>query len=186
MKILKKFLLSCLVFLFPSCLLGYYDTGPVWDWKPRQVLEDKANAAGQEIQAKVISRGLGSIANSKTAPWGLLLISKEKMTIEQTKPFVRYFITILMDCIYENPIFANYYTEIVKTFKQDKSSLGLQSLAFRIDFWDENVNRQPYPYVAEVRLADGIIYYYYANATTEALEEAATEPFQYIPKKTTK
>lgn len=186
MEVLKKFLFICLVLFFPSCIFGYYDTGPRWDYRPRQVLADKANSAGKEIQAKVISRGLGTLADSKTAPWGLLLISKEKITIEQLRPFVDYFITNLMDCIYENPIFANYYTENVKTFKNDTSSLGLQSLAFRIDFWDENVDRQLYPYVAEVRLADGMVYYYYANKITGALEEAVTEPFQYRPKKPTK
>ena len=33
-------------------------------------------------------------------------------------------------------------------------------LAFRISFWDENVDRQPSPYISEIRLLDGRFSYF--------------------------
>jgi hypothetical protein len=38
-----------------------------------------------------------------------------------------------------------------------------EQLAFRISFWDENIDRQIAPYIAEIRLLDGKLKYYTAD-----------------------
>ncbi len=181
MKTFKQIALLCLSLLIPSCFSGHLRTGPDWEYKPRNALKSQANKEGKELKIKVISDGLGSIANSR-ANWGLLLNSPEKITLEKVKPLIAKFITALVDTMYENPLFADYYKKSLAESGYERTHLGLQDLAFRLDFWDENVDRPLYPYIAQVRLADGIVYYYYANPKTGALEETAKEPFYYTPK----
>ncbi len=184
MKRLKEFSIFCLTICLPSCFSAKSQSGPEWEYKPRNALVDKATLAGKPLDITVISQGLGMIADCE-ANWGLLLNSPKKVTIEDVKPFIKQFVTELLDYMYENPLFANRYKEFFKLAKYEKSQLGLNDLAFRLDFWDENVERQLRPYLAEVRLADSTVYYYYTNETTSGLEKVLEEPFFYTPKTVT-
>lgn len=44
-------------------------------------------------------------------------------------------------------------------------------IGFKITFWDDNIDRPLYPFVAQVRFVDGKILYYYADPKTQALQE---------------
>jgi len=54
----------------------------------------------------------------------------------------------------------------------------LQSVAFKITFWDEAVNRPKAPYLAEILFSRGMIYYYVADPTTQELREEFKESYK--------
>jgi hypothetical protein len=78
------------------------------------------------------------------------------------------------------------YKEFIKRRSTDKhvkypSATPIpEQFAFRISFWDENIDRQPQPYIAEIRLLDGGLSYFTANENQQ-LVLTFEEPFpQYI------
>jgi len=159
----------------------YYNTGPKYDREPRNTLSKAAIAVGSPYHLKLIAAGLGDVAgaqNSNVTPWGLLFTSSDKLTLDQAKPMVKNVTIKLLEKLYNDPCFANYSKEALKKLpKGDYQPLSDKSIALRIDFWDENVDRPLYPYIAEIRLIEENLYYFYADPKTQGLQE----PFLIAP-----
>ncbi len=175
----KKNLILFLTLLVTSYSLASADifttTGPQYDRDARNTLSKAAITIGAPFKLKLICAGLGHIAganNSGTTPWGLLFTCPDKLTLEQAQLMAKSVTEQLLQIIYEDPRIANYRIEALKQHpKGFYPPLSNKSLALRFDFWDEQVNRPLYPYIAEIRLAEEKIYYYYADPKTQALQE---------------
>ncbi len=160
----------------------FSDTGPLYDRTPRNALSEAAIAIGSPLHLNLIAAGLGDIAgatSSSLTPWGLLFTSPDKLTLDQARPIINKISTELLEKIYKDPSFANYSIEALKRYpKMNYPPVTNKSLAIRIDFWDENVDRPLHPYIAEIRLVEEKIYYYYADPKTQGLQEPfLVEPF---------
>ena len=59
-----------------------------------------------------------------------------------------------------------------------EKNLSPELIGFKINFWDEKVNRFKPPYISQIRLADGQFYYHFANPETQALEPPIVQPVQ--------
>ncbi len=53
-------------------------------------------------------------------------------------------------------------------------------MGIKLSFWDEEVNRRPFPYVSLIKVMDNRIFYYYADPTTQKLQEPIIETFEEI------
>lgn len=170
---------------FSSSLLPadvFQTSGPEYERIPRNNLSKAAITIGAPYHLKVIGASLGHIAGATHAQhvtWGLMFTSPDKLTLKEAKPMVTNVTRELLKVMYKDPSFANYFSESLRL----GSSYTLRvvtdnELAFRIDFWDENVDRPLYPYVAQIRLLQSKLYYHYADPKTQGLQEPfLVEPF---------
>ena len=173
-------------FIISSFLQNH--TGPEYSATPYNHLDEAAIKFGAPYKLKLISSSLGTLAAAKDSyvtPWGLLFTCKEKLTLEQAEKLATEFTSKLLQTMYEDPSFKNYFEMFFKEYPYgNKMSLSDSSLAIRIDFWDEHVDRPLYPFIAEIRYADENFYYYYADPKTQALQPPAfIEPFCYSKRK---
>src|ERR1700722_2079319 len=160
---LKKFV-PFLLLISAFFLCGMKHTGPRHEVNTRKALDKIGLELASKNNLNLLNTGLGSLADAKNGVWALNLTSNHSLTIEQARPLVTDITTKLLFMMYHNPKFAKYA-------KMTKSELTNEKMAFRLAFWDQNVNRPLYPYLAQIRLADGNIYYHYADPMTQALQE---------------
>jgi hypothetical protein len=82
--------------------------------------------------------------------------------------------------------FVRTNTEALKrlqVWKEDHPSTSIadvatpENIALRLSFWDDNIDRQPEPYIAEVRLRDGKVTYYTADEK-QFLKQIFEESFE--------
>ncbi len=62
-----------------------------------------------------------------------------------------------------------------------------ENIAFRISFWDENIDRQPQPYIAEIRCLDGKLEYFTADENqfiSQVFEETFNEAQDFLKTQT--
>lgn len=85
--------------------------------------------------------------------FGLLFTSQKSLTLD------------------EGRVLANKLLESLLT----NTLLNKDNLAFKIAFWDKEVNRPLFPYLADIRFFNSKFHYYYANPKNQALETPIIE-----------
>lgn len=168
-----KFLPIILVWFFlvtPSLSAVHKHYGPSVDRNTRNALDKFGEALAKPYQFKLLISGCGGIVGSTSGLWALHFTSQKKMTLDQARPLAVHMANELINFMFASPLFAEY-------MKLDrKGSLTLDCIGYKIAFWDENVDRPLRPYLAEIRLRDGELYYYYADPETQALQAPLVEP----------
>lgn len=168
-----KLIIFGMAFLFLSsplqALPKHY--GPPYDTQPRNALDIYGEALAKQYQLKLLLSGTGSIVKSK-GTWALHFTSSQKMTLEQGRPFAEEIAKRLIGFMSSNPLFTEFFK---KAENYKRSTPSINDMGYKVAFWDEKINRPLPPYLAEIRLCDGKLYYYYANQKTQALEEPLIE-----------
>jgi hypothetical protein len=59
-------------------------------------------------------------------------------------------------------------------------TLSPEKLGIKLSFWDQNMDRYPAPYISQVRVADGMVYYYSANPSDQSLQLVTSEPLSAL------
>lgn len=160
---------------FPSLVSGFHYSGRPFEVKPNQALEVVGRQVAAMYDLCLLNISFGELADAKQAKWALSFTSRAKMTIPDVRPMVATMIRTFLFKIYQDPVFLEYYQKST-TSKQ----LGNDSVAFKLAFWDENVDRPLAPFLAQVRYADGVVYYHYANPSTQALQEPVVETIESL------
>ncbi len=162
---MSRWILFLLATLFPSLAPGFHYNGPAYSVKTYKSIEVTAGELSKEYDLRLLNISVGDLADSIHSAWGISFTSNKMMSLEDVRPLITVMITKLVRKIYQDPIFLESYK--IETFR--KRPLGPDSVAFKLAFWDENVDRPLSPYLAQVRYADGQVYYYYADPKTQAL-----------------
>lgn len=167
-----------LVFPFIAILfLGYVYPGPDYETKPMYQLDKLGKEFAKKHQMKFLNcSGRSYLTGSDECLWSLNLISRENMTIEEARPIVKLLTTKLLEKMYNDPLFKNFQVRSLETNKEPKyEALTDHSMGFRLSFWDKEMNRPLYPYLAQIRLAEGKLFYHYADPKTQALLDPVVE-----------
>lgn len=154
---------------------SYKHVGPKADVAAREALDRTAEQIAKKYRLEFLNSGLGSgLVGYTPCLWALSLVSHDNMTIDQARPIAKDIAQTLLNKIYTDPLFAAY----CKTAQPRPTACTLtdDKVGFRLAFWDADVNRPLKPYLAQIRFADGKLYYHYANPQTQALEEPIVEP----------
>lgn len=170
-----KWLLIILASLFPSANYGFKHVGPSYSVKPYVSIEETAREIAAAHRLCLLNVTFGDIADSKKSPWGLSFTSQDSLTIDQARPMVASMLQALLYRLHHDPVFQEYCEQSF-----NKPTFGNHLIAFRLAFWDENVDRPLFPYLAQIRFADGQIYYHYANPKNQALQEPIIETLEAI------
>ncbi len=171
-KIRKKMAILAVLLIAPL-LLGSRHSGPAYDRHARESLDAFAQEFAKKHQLKFLNTGVGSLADAKEGIWIINFVSNQTLTIEEARLFAADLTYQLLYKVYHDRLFINY-CKISAPFHKS-ADMREEYVGFRLAFWDQNTNRPLYPCVAQIRLADGNLYYHYANPNTQALQEPLVE-----------
>ena len=180
---MKKFflftLLLALFFSFNSFKKVYY--GLPQEQKANQALDVISNEVAKNFNLEFLLSGYSFSETSENAVWLVSFKSSEKLTQKDSSIFVKQFMKTFLEKMRNNRVFNEYLK------KSDNNSFSKRTFrddlfALKLSFWDENMDRPLAPYIAQIRVADNNVYYYYADPKTQALQEPPiTEPLSLNP-----
>jgi len=160
--------------LMPLSLIGATHIGPSYDTKPRYAIDAFAKKLAKEYQLEFLNSGTGHMADAKQGIWALSLVCRQPMTLDEGRQLATAIAQKLLNKVFTDPLFS-IYCQKENSFRKD-TILRKEYVAFRLAFWDKNTDRPQHPYLAQIRLADGNLFYHYADPTTQALQPPITEP----------
>lgn len=115
----------------------------------------------------------------KNSLWGISVVSYELMTLEEGRKLANNLAYGLLYRMYHDPVFATYKKEL--GMKCHSPELIDSNISFRIAFWGKHcMNRPMPPYVAQIRLEKGNLYFHYADPTTKRLLEPIVESLESL------
>jgi len=147
--------------------------GPSCDTKPRYALDRLGTELAKKHELTFLNSGLGILIDFDPAIWVLNFTSCQALTIEQARPLIADLSYQLLYKAHHDKLFAKYCQ--LSAGPHRSPDVEDKLLGIRLAFWDQNINRPLYPYLAQIRLADSKVYYYYADPQTQALQEAKVE-----------
>lgn len=162
MKILYLFIFFSLVsthFIFAQVPLSYYN-------KCDALAEKFGKDLARKNKMIYLNQGVGAIVDSHNVAWDISLIQYNSITIEEAKPIAKNMICNFFELVEQEPVFAITLKDCVeKKGVSNKlgTSLIIERLGIQITFWDKDINRPLYPYIAKIKILEGKILYYYAN-----------------------
>lgn len=125
---------------------------------------------------KCLNSGIGEAIHNEKAAWSINLLSPHQWTVEEARPIVVNMIDDFFCLVYTNQFFPVYLREQHKISpKHFNKVLGIDCIAFKIGFWNENIDRYLPPYLAQVLVQEGKIIYYQANPKDQSLQELPFE-----------
>lgn len=128
----------------------------------------------------IVANSLGDVVDSSEALWGVTFMSRSKYTLEESRTVGLEMMSCLLQNMYTDPHFAQgWYSSCY--FLQENLQMYNGSLAFKITFWDEHMDRPLYPYIAQVRYVNNALYYSYADPETQCLQDPIIEKLSVEP-----
>ena len=98
------------------------------------------------------------------------------MTIEEVRPIVESIANrMLVLKVYRDLVFALSRQKFADLMPHYYPEVRDDLDGFRLTFWDKHMDRPLKPNIAQVRLIDSKLYYFYAVTKTQALEEPIVE-----------
>lgn len=150
-------------------------SGPKEYKRAYYAVDDFGKQIASKYNMKMLYIGEEGLVGGKKTKWSLNWINQEKVTQEKIRPTILAIHDAFWEEVKQNPAYritlCMDYNEDLKT----DTNVNPEQIGFKITFWDENVNRQQAPYLAQVRLVDGNFKYYYADPITQALQEPIVE-----------
>lgn len=179
------FLCGCIL---PMTTFSREFIGPAYSVKVERMIDDFGKKLAQKNEMKFLRSGVGAIVNSNLTAWDLSLTSNKNWTIEQARPIIVSMIKEFLNLVLDNPDIENYIKKISSNRPSFNSELSPRRIGFKLAFWDENVDRPLPPYLAQIKVMEGKIFYFYANPKDQSLQqppvvETFEEAFALIEKK---
>ncbi len=175
MSILKRTQNYKCIFLFILC--GFISScekkhmGPKYDVVTWEAMDSVGENYEKKYQLNFLNSGLGDLVDCKTTLWALSLTSLQKIELDEGKKLAKLMMIDLLKEYNENEVFKNYIKVFNGGYRTQKELFDNRKIGFKLAFWDENVDRPSHPYLAQIRLADEKVYFYYADEKTQALKE---------------
>ncbi|MGK5594516.1 MAG: hypothetical protein ACSNEK_04070 [Parachlamydiaceae bacterium] len=119
--------------------------------------------------------GVGCIVDDRKVLWASKFMALKPVTKEQARPSLELAFSRLWKEVKADAEFDDYLLNKSLDYKRPKRALAPELIGLRIDFWDENVNRYSFPFLAKVIIKGTHIYYYYADPVSQALQDPVIE-----------
>lgn len=154
------FLTICLLY---GCTPKYH----LLEMHAQKELEMVSVQLSRKYPLELITNSSGLIADDHQARFGIGFISRSCYTMENARPLMLEVVHAFQQALACQPIFSQLIAK--------SHGLSQKAVAIKIAFWDSNMQRPPFPYLAQIRFSKGRLYYYYANPHTGALQAPITE-----------
>ena len=152
--------------------------GPPAEVKMKIEFDKFADKLGKDNHLVNIKIGHGGLVDGKKSEWTVHWVSDKKMNLEQAKQLASTIYKSMWKEINDNPVFLAHLKEQEERHHSIETKIKPESVGFKINFWDEDVNRPKCPYISQIRLADGVFYYYFADPETQALTKPIVQSLQ--------
>lgn len=143
-----------------------------------QSIDQFAKKWAKQHQMQFLNSSCGILSNGQNVLWDISLVSRQQLTLEEAREVAKDLTHSFLCKVYHDPLFAQDCQESFRA-KGDKE-LREEYVGFRLAFWDQNMDRPLFPYVAQVRLADGCLFIHYADPQTQALQDPLVEPLEAL------
>lgn len=177
------------LFLFPlmllsslgSCRMNGIPENVQLDNQARKSLEDYAKQLGKTEEFEVLNVGTTAVVEGKgEGTWCLNIIYRKPQTLEESRSYTLKLLNQFYTHMRNTPLYAKAISTMYKEFAHParlycQPELTTHQFALKLSYWDANFDRFPKPYVSQVRAINNKLYFYYANTSTQALEEPPVE-----------
>lgn len=179
MKLMRfKCFLPVLFFVFISFVRGFKPAEPLLGNKCDEETFKFAHVLEKKYGLQFMMLGEKLLFDSKDTMWGMYFVDNRKLTLEQIKPLIHAMIEDFYQMMLVNPMYVTCLEYLNRTYHCMVNDISPRRLGIKIAFWDENVDRPQYPYIATAKASEGVIYYYYSDPQTQALLKPITETFE--------
>lgn len=169
-----------LLFTFLSLMIAFsLHAIPLDNNKTYESIDAFTKEFVKQHQLELLNKsGCGDGENSL---WGVSVVSYELMTLEEGRKLAKELAWGLLYRMYHDPLFATYRKEMSVYMKNRSPCLIDGNVSFRIAFWGKHCITRPMPpYVAQIRLENGNLYFHCADPTTKRLLEPIVESLESL------
>lgn len=170
---MRQWLTLIFLVLTPLLFAGRY-TGSKTQVKAYESLDKVCQQLAQQHQLNFLDLSVGDLGGNPKAQYGISFTCRKSLTIDQARPIA---IDTMQRIIHRYLNDKAFYTEYLeaKQFNPAKQ-FDENQVAFMIVFWDVFMEKRPqHPYIAQIRYADGQIYYSYADPLSGGLQAPFTD-----------
>jgi hypothetical protein len=137
------------------------------------------NKLAEKYNIQFLLEGSRDLVDSqRTEIFSWSFVDDKKSTLEEARPIILNIINDIYASMNEKLIYSKYLDALKKTWPSIDTRILIENVGIKLAFWDENVNRPKNPYLAQIKVSDGKIRYYYADPATQALGEPIVESFK--------
>lgn len=169
-----------LLLVLPFALCESKEYGPKYSTDSMYAIGYFAPKLAKKYGLVYLNKGVGTIVDSNEVAWDIGLIGNYKWDLNRGRLAI---ISIVEDFLYEitsNPVHNTYVKLHPKLSSQVwfNPLLTPKRIGIKLAFWDENVDRPLPPYLAQIKVVEGKIFYYQANSKDQSLQEPTVETFE--------
>jgi hypothetical protein len=172
-----KFLSVFLVFFLvtASNVFCSYETDQV----KNKLSEKLAILLSKKNSLKYLGIGTGDYFDiDKTEIWGINFASQERLNLDQGRELVKNLTQEIWDYFNVKREYAIHRADEYSNKFSDSPYIIPSLVGFKISFWDESIDRILPPHIAEIKVYEGHVYYYFADPETQYLKEPIVETFE--------
>lgn len=145
------------------------------------VFEVFCQQLAKKYNMECLITGVGTVVDSRVVAWDVSLVDHRSLTIEQARPIIFAMIQDMLRETNSKPIYKAYLKDVAKSLRWYDPVLSPKRFGIKLAFWDKDVNRPRPPYLSQIKVSEGLIYYFYANPDQslgtpiiETFDQAAT------------
>ena len=170
-----------LMFVVILCSCDY--TSPVMREENRMyaVAEVLGRRVAEDLGMELLGVGSSLHVDGRYSTWSLSFVDRRARKISEGRKDIVHVIDAYWKNMQENPEYKRhdewYQKNLPETYER-YGKMNIDWIGARLAYWDEETNRRAYPYLAQIRVADSEIFYYYADPKTQELTEPIVETFE--------
>jgi len=182
---MKKIAMMIALFFASSC--AHVERSMKFDFPEREPCRASMTKWGQaEARASQMTFFMNeNVTDSPDVLFCLSFLDDHKKTLDEAKAFVRGFFARYVAFLETDPAVLAYCQSLntfnSAWFPSTKPREGM--IAFKIAYWDKEMNRYPSPYISEVVFAERTFFYYDADPATGELHLVLKERYKDLFKK---
>lgn len=172
MKVLK----ICL-FLFAFVVLCSATHFPVFKEgvSRHKPLDGFGRQIANNYHLQYIKSGGSRLVDNQKVIWSLYFVDDSYKTLEQLRPQIEEIIKEFWQKISHDAYYAQELKRLAKNGNWQSSKINPDQIGLKIAFWNPEMKRPEAPFVAQVKVVDEKVYYYYADPNSQALQDPIVE-----------
>ena len=131
-------------------------------------------AKEQNMQLLIV----GNVTDCNEIDYCLTLRSFQKLNLNQGRILAANHMENFLKMLKSSPEVKEYLVLCHAELLYTPTEVLVDNIAYKIAFWDENINRPEKPYLAEILFADKAFHYFQADPQTQALQLVFQEPYE--------
>lgn len=133
------------------------------------------------LRLELLGVGSSLHVDGEDTRWSLSFVDRRAKKLDEGRKDIIHIIDAYLKDFRENSEYERHMEWYKENSPDTYERYGIvtqDSMGVRLAYWDEETERRSYPYLAQIRVADSEIFYYYADPKTQELTEPVVETFE--------